>query len=109
MINKINNVDLLNAANKIKDRKLSNDEKELKQVTEEFEAIFIKILLDSMDKTVDKKSDMFYGGNSEDIFKSMLNTERSKTMAKASNFGIAESLYGQLSRTLKSDKNNEEK
>lgn len=106
MLNKINNIGLLSAENRIKDRKLNKDETQLKEVTEEFEAIFIKILLDSMDKTVDRESDMFYGGNSEDIFRSMLNTERSKQMAKASNFGISESLYNQLSRTLKSDENN---
>jgi flagellar protein FlgJ len=109
MINKINNIDLLSASNKIKDRKLSKNEDKLKEVSEEFEAIFIKILLDSMDKTVDRESDMFYGGNSEDIFRSMLNTERSKSMAKSSNLGIADSLYNQLSRTVKTDVNKNDK
>jgi flagellar protein FlgJ len=109
MISKINSIDLLSASNKIKNRKLTKDEKQLKEVSKEFEAIFIKILLDSMDKTVDRESDMFYGGNSEDIFRSMLNTERSKTMSKTSNLGIADSLYNQLSRTLKTNENNNDK
>ena len=41
---------------------------------------------------------MFYGGNGEDIFRSMLNDERSKSMSKSGEFGLAKLMYEQLSK-----------
>lgn len=83
------------------DEKLTKDEEELKKVTEEFESILIKMMLDSADKTIDRKSSMFYGGNSEEIFRGMLNDERAKEMAKSGDFGLAKMMYEQLSKNLK--------
>ncbi len=83
------------------DKNLTKDEEALKKATEEFESIFIKMMLDSADKTIDRKSNMFYGGNSEEIFRGMLNDERAKEMAKSGDFGLAKMMYEQLSKNLK--------
>ncbi|TDT71804.1 flagellar protein FlgJ [Hypnocyclicus thermotrophus] len=103
MINTTNYLKYLNTV-KIPEKKLTKDEKALKETSEEFEALFVKMLLDSMDKTVDKSNNMFYAGNSEEIFKSMLNTEYSKQMAKSSDFGIAKNIYEQLSKNVNNKK-----
>ncbi len=97
----LKSVNFVKPLEKIDDKKLTKSEKSLKEATEEFESIFIKMLLDAQDKTVDRESSMFYGGNSEDIFRSMLNQERSKDLAKSGEFGLAKIMYEQLSKNLK--------
>lgn len=97
----LKSVNLIRPTEKIDEKKLNKDEKSLKSATEEFESIFIKMLLDAQDKTVDRENSMFYGGNSEDIYRSMLNSERAKDMSKTGEFGLAKMMYEQLSKNLK--------
>jgi Rod binding domain-containing protein len=63
----------------------------------DFESIFVKMMLGEMQKTV-HKGELMNGGYAEEIFQDMLNEEYSKSMAKSADFGIADSLYRQLSR-----------
>lgn len=70
--------------------------KELRRAAEEFESLFINQMLKSMRDTV-VKSDLFHGGNAEEIYSSMLDTELSKSMAKAGGIGLADMLLRQLS------------
>jgi Rod binding domain-containing protein len=67
----------------------------LYKVCLEFEAIFIKQMLNSMRKTVEK-SGMLDGGMAEEIFEDMLYDEYAKKMASTANFGLAAMIYGQL-------------
>lgn len=97
----LKSVNFVKPINKIDESKLTKNEKSLKEATEDFESIFIKMLLDAQDKTVDREGSMFYGGNSEDIFRGMLNEERSKSMAKSGEFGLAKLMYEQLSKNIK--------
>lgn len=62
----------------------------------DFESLFIKQMLDSMRKTVDK-SGLLEGGMSQEIFEDMLYDEYSKKMAQTANFGLAETIYRQVS------------
>jgi flagellar protein FlgJ len=66
----------------------------LREVCQDFEAIFIKQMLDAMRKTV-TKTGLIDGGMAEDIFEDMLYEERAKLMAKTGSFGIADILYNQ--------------
>lgn len=97
----LDSVNLIKPIEKFNEKKLSKDEKALKETTEEFEAIFIKMLLDAQEKTIDRKSSMLYGGNGEDIFRSMLNDERAKSISKSGELGLAKVMYEQLSRNMK--------
>ena len=81
--------------------KTAKKESGLEKVSQEFEAIFIKKLFDEMDKTVDRKNSIFYGGQGEEIFRSMLNEERAKDMSKNGGIGLAKVIYEQLSRNSK--------
>ena len=67
----------------------------LYKVCLEFEAIFIKQMLNSMRKTVEK-SGLLDGGMAEEVFEDMLYDEYAKKMAATANFGLAAMIYGQL-------------
>ena len=68
----------------------------LRSASRDFEAIFIKQMLNSMRKTV-TKSGLLGGGFAETVYEDMLFDEYAKKMAATSKMGIAEMLYKQLS------------
>ena len=80
----------------IQNVKLNKQENELRKACEEFEAIFVKQMLKSMKSTINK-SGLLDGGFAEEIYDDMLYDEYAKKMTKTANFGIANSLYRQLS------------
>lgn len=82
----------------------TTEEKKLKEVSQQFESIFVKMLIDSMDKTVDRKSSMFYGGQGEEVFRNMLNDEKAKDISKGAGIGLAKSIYEQLSKHVNEEK-----
>lgn len=83
----------LDGAQKL-ENKVQNDE--LKEACRDFEAIFIKQMLDSMKKTVPENS-LMKSGMAEDIFEDMLYQEYASIISKSGDLGIAEMLYKQLS------------
>ncbi|HSV57216.1 MAG TPA: rod-binding protein [Magnetospirillaceae bacterium] len=62
---------------------------------QEFESIFVNMMLKEMRKTVDK-SGLLDGGMAEEIFQDMLYAEHARSMARAASFGLAEKVYIQL-------------
>ena len=64
---------------------------------QEFESIFVKMMLKEMRKTVDKSDSIISGGFAEDIYRDMLDDEYAKSMSKTARFGLADLLYRQLS------------
>ena len=67
----------------------------LYKVSQEFEAIFIKQMLNVMRKSV-SKSGLMDGGMAEEIFEDMLYDEYAQKMAETGSFGIANMIYKQL-------------
>lgn len=89
------------------DRKLKNHEnkKELMKTAQQFEGIFLKQLMDAMDKTVDR-SGFMSGGSGEEMFRSMLFdkvSELAATRPGGTGFGIAEAIYRQLEPLVRED------
>jgi len=72
-----------------------NRNDELYKVSQDFEAIFIKQMLNVMRKSV-SKTGLMDGGMAEDIFEDMLYDEYAKKMAESGSFGIADMIYRQL-------------
>ena len=70
---------------------------ELYKACQDFEALFIKQMLDAMRKTVNKADDMLNGGMSQDIFEGMLYDEYAKKMAETAQFGLSDMIYRQVS------------
>lgn len=96
----INKIDLVGIKTDNNEDKIQKEKKDLKKVSQEFEAIFLKKIMDEMDKTIDKKDSMFYGGNAEDVFQGMLNDERAKEISKSGGIGLSEMIYKQLSQGI---------
>ena len=67
----------------------------LYKVCLDFEAIFIKQMLNVMRKSVQKEG-LLDGGLSEDIFEDMLYDEYAQKMAQTAQFGLAETMYLQI-------------
>ena len=84
------------------ERKLTGSQAELrklKEASQDFEAIFIKQMLDAMRKTL-PKGGLIDGGMAENIFEDMLYEERAKIMAKTGSIGIADMLYNRYKDTV---------
>ncbi len=71
------------------------DPAEIRKVAEEFESLFLGIVLKSMRDTV-QKSGLIDGGNAEDIYRSMLDEEYSKMMAAQRHTGLADSIEASM-------------
>jgi Rod binding domain-containing protein len=67
----------------------------IKKLADEFEGIFLEIVLKSMRETVDK-SQFIDGGNGEQIFQSMLDSEYAKNLASQRTTGLAASIEQHL-------------
>ena len=68
---------------------------ELYKVCLDFEALFIKQMLNAMRKTVDE-SGLLDGGIGTDYWKDMLYDEYAQKMAQTAQFGLAETMYLQI-------------
>jgi flagellar protein FlgJ len=72
----------------------------LRKTAEEFESLFVKMLLDSMRDTRNKENQLIDGGMGEEIFEDMLYTEYSRKISKSGNFGIADMIYQQYENVV---------
>jgi peptidoglycan hydrolase FlgJ len=70
---------------------------ELYKACEDFEALFIKQMLDVMRKTVHKGDDLLNAGMGQDIFEGMLYDEYAKKMSETAQFGLSDMIYRQIS------------
>ncbi len=73
---------------------------ELYRQCQEFESLFVKMMLSEMKKTVNK-SGLNDGGMAEEIFSDMLYDEYAKSMSRNANFGLADQVYLQLANPSK--------
>lgn len=77
------------------DAKIANDVKEIKKLSEQFESIFLEIVLKSMRDSV-QKSEFMKSGSGEDIFRGMLDSEYAKSMSEQRSTGLADSIEKHL-------------
>ncbi len=74
------------------------DDAQLKKVSQDMEAIFLRILLDSMQKTVPENSLMGDESTGMDTWRTMFNEKIADTMSSRSPVGLADMIYRQLVR-----------
>lgn len=74
----------------------SKDQAEIKKLSEDFEAIFLGLVLKSMRESV-QKAGLIDGGNAENIYRSMLDDEYAKQMAAQHHTGLADEIANFLS------------
>ncbi len=73
-------------------------DKKLMDVCIEMESLFVYQMLKEMRKTVHKENDLLHGGMAQEIFEDMLYNEYALQMSKTAHFGLAKTLYEQLSQ-----------
>ncbi len=71
------------------------EDAKLKQACQDFEAVFVNQLLQSMRKTV-AKSELFGDSREEETYQEMMDWEVARSVAKQGSAGIADMLYRQL-------------
>ena len=86
----------------LNDNKVKDVNKDLKEVAEEFESLFLNEMLKRANAAKLAKS--ILSNDEQETYTSLLNQERAKAIAKSQSFGIAEALVNQFS--LKSKKEN---
>ncbi len=93
----------VNSANTERFNQLSEakpkDVEEIKKLSKDFEAIFMEIVLKSMRESVDK-SNLIDGGNGEQIFQSMLDSEYAKNLASQDMTGLSASIESHLTHLM---------
>ena len=77
----------------------NNSNRDLEEVAQEFESLFINEMLKRAHSA--KLAKTILTSDAEDTYTSLLNQERSKILAKNHNFGIAEALVKQFSRSTR--------
>ena len=90
---------VLDAARNAARRTESSDAAKLQEACRHFEQIFIKIMLDSMKKTLDGNA-LIPQNAGEKLFEDMLYDEYAGTIADTAELGIAAMMYDQLSAGL---------
>ena len=89
------NVYVDNATSKTLSTNLANKKAvELKDVAEQFEAIFVHQMLKQARQS--KLADGMFNSEAQDTFNNMLDMEYSQVLSKKSNFGIADALIKQF-------------
>ncbi len=73
------------------------EEKALRQVSRDMESLFVKMLLDSMDKTVPRGEDSWDNSQAMQTWRGMLNEELAGQLGENSPIGMADMIYKQLS------------
>jgi flagellar protein FlgJ len=84
-------------------RKLNREKpEELRKACQEFEAIFIRSLLQNMRATV-PASDLDERNIGREVYEEMMDAEVAKQIARKNELGIAELLFRQLSKPVTTD------
>ncbi len=68
----------------------------LREVAQEFEAIFVKHMLDAMKNTLNEEDRIVKTGMAGDIFNDMLYDEYAKIMSKTAGLGLADMIVSRL-------------
>lgn len=95
---------MLDKINSIKTTDNSRDDKsrqELRKATDEFEEIFVTMMLKEMFKNLGKTG-FLDGGKHEEMFRDMLLQERAKDLAKHAKFGLGDQMFQQFQKVLTS-------
>ena len=96
-LSKINQIKILSqnvANNKLVNNLEGSRNKELRDVAEQFEAIFVHQMLKQARQS--KLADGIFSSEAQDTFNEMLDVEYSSILSKKNNFGIAEALIKQF-------------
>lgn len=93
----INSAKIEVAKNILKNQNNLKSPYELKKATQNFEAIFINMLIKSMWKTI-PESGLFEKNSATDIYEGIIQSALSEEIARSGGLGMAKMLYQQISK-----------
>ncbi|HVO40766.1 MAG TPA: rod-binding protein [Spirochaetia bacterium] len=70
---------------------------ELYKACVDFESLFVRQMLEVMRKTIHREDDLLNGGLTQDVFEGMLYDQYARKMAETAGFGLADTIYRQVS------------
>ncbi|NLJ68815.1 MAG: metalloendopeptidase, partial [Firmicutes bacterium] len=79
---------------------LEKQKQQLRQASQELEAIFLQQMISVMQRTVPRDEGILKRSQAEELFQGMLDEELAKIMAESGETGLARSLYQQLVQSL---------
>lgn len=79
---------------------VDHERKKLYESAVEFQSLFVKMMLNSMRKTLNKENDPLYGGQTQEIFEDMLYDKHALSLSKNGGFPLADWVYRDLTRNL---------
>lgn len=82
--------------NKLQAAKNSKDDQELRDVSKQFEAVFINMLLKNMRSTIPEDQGYIEKSNATKTYESMLDEEMAEQMSKAGGIGLSDMIYKSL-------------
>lgn len=77
-----------------------HERKKLYDAAVEFQSLFVKMMVNSMRKTLNKENDPLHGGQTQEIFEDMLYDQYALSMSKTGGFPLANWVYKDLTRNL---------
>lgn len=83
------------ATDELSRRAVSGNDAELREVCEDFESLFVKMMLDSMRETLSDDT-LIPKNQGEKLFEDELYSEYAANIANTANLGIADMMYDQL-------------
>lgn len=83
----------------------SHDQKTIRKLAQDFEAIFVKMVVESMRRAV-PKSGLVGDSNAKEIFQSMLDTEYANEITRQRILGLATTLENYLSQQIEKSSQN---
>lgn len=102
MINDIRSVSAISASHARSVKTAVSEDERLKSVCQDFEALFVEQILKSM-RASEIDSGLVKKSRGEKIFREMLDSEYSVSIARASSGGLGELLYKQLKERFMAD------
>jgi len=75
----------------------SGDDKALKTACQEFESVFLNMMLSTMRKTI-PESDLIEKSQGTEMFEQMLDDEYAKSLSKSGGIGLADMMFKQLKK-----------
>lgn len=92
-----------NFPNAVQQNDTNKKQKELLEVTQKFESVFLSILMKGMRKTINKNQ-LFNGGFAEDVFQEMLDVKVAESMSQNNGgLGIANLLFNYFNKFVKTE------
>jgi flagellar protein FlgJ len=86
----------------LKNAVAKNDAKQLRQACQEFEGIFLNMMYKEMKASV-QKSGLIPEDSGQQVFEDMLDDQLTKDASQGKGMGLADMLYKQLSKQLKTE------